>query len=540
MMYPAPGSRVRAVYPHAARAARHFALERMRSAIPRSSGFVARTLAIAALAALGWMLTVPLDVGPWRTGEARAEDAPPARLHRYTVSVDPELTVVRVRACFDGRTPLYLNADSLDAAGVLQEARIEPGNKRLEPNGAELKLGQQPDGACVHMTSAIAYPSNRHVRERGPGRRVGTDVIADVALWLWRPGGMGENEDIELRFELPDGVNVSAPWRPQPAAPGEPATFRLGRAPSDWPAVVAFGQFTPREIDVAGARLRVAVLHGSPAPDWAFIERWLTQSARAAATLYGRFPVDDAQVLVVPGARGSEPVPSAYVLRGGQPSLHFFINQRRSEQEFMQDWSAVHEMSHLFLPFVRPQDAWVSEGLASYMQNVLRARAGMITAEEGWRQMHRSFRLGARSMPEMTLADATERMHRDGAYMRVYWEGAALMLIGDQRLRERTAGRESLDSVLEKFHACCMAAPREWTGRALLERFDALSGTSVFSEIDQFQASQRYFPDLRPTYTQLGLDWSGGGDSLSLLPTAPRLVDREAIMASPARPAGTP
>lgn len=512
----------------------------MRSAIDRNSSLLARTLAVCAAAGLGWAFTGLLDAGVLRGGEARAEETPAARAHRYTVSVDPQLTVVNVRACFDGRTPLYLNADSLDAAGVLQAARIEPGNKRLEPNGAELKLGQQPDGACVHMSSAIGYPSSRHVRERGPGRRVGTDVIADVALWLWRPGGMGENEDIELRFELPDGVNVSAPWRPQPTAQDAAPTFRVGRAPSDWPAVVAFGQFTPREIEVAGARLRVAVLHGSPAPDWAFIERWLTQSARAVATLYGRFPVDDAQVLVVPGARGSEPVPSAYVLRGGQPSLHFFINQRRSEQEFIQDWSAVHEMSHLFLPFVRPQDAWVSEGLASYMQNVLRARAGMISAEEGWRQMHRSFRLGARSMPEMTLADATERMHRDGAYMRVYWEGAALMLIADQRLRERTAGQESLDSVLEKFRACCMAAPREWQGRALLERLDALSGTTVFSEIDQYQASQRYFPDLRPTYTQLGLDWSGGGDSLSLLPTAPRLADREAIMAPAARPAGTP
>ena len=35
------------------------------------------------------------------------------------------------------------------------------------------------------------------------------------------------------------------------------------------------------------------------------------------------------------------------------------------------------------------------------------------------------------------FADAIERMHREGAYMRVYWEGAALMLMADQRLRER-------------------------------------------------------------------------------------------------------
>ena len=49
------------------------------------------------------------------------------------------------------------------------------------------------------------------------------------------------------------------------------------------------------------------------------------------------------------------------------------------------------------------------------------------------------------SAPGMTLAQATENMYRDGTYMRVYWEGAAMLLIADVRLRQMTAGKQSLD-----------------------------------------------------------------------------------------------
>ena len=38
--------------------------------------------------------------------------------------------------------------------------------------------------------------------------------------------------------------------------------------------------------------------------------------------------------------------------------------------------------------------AWLSEGTASYYQNVLRARAGILPAEDAWQRMHSGFRRG--------------------------------------------------------------------------------------------------------------------------------------------------
>ena len=451
------------------------------------------------------------------------------RVHRYTVAVDPELTQVSVRSCFDGRVPIRLTAESLDAAVALADARIEGSRKRLEPNGAELNLGSQPDGACLAYVSAIGPEQRRHDRTRGPGRRVGTDLITDIGLWLWRPDTLAEDADIEVRFALPPGISVSAPWRPVRGPDGAIVAYRLGHGPYDWPAAVAFGTFNERELEVGGARLRVSVLHGVPAVEWDFVQQWLARAAGAVTLVYGRFPVETAQVLVVPGARGDEPVPWAYVLRGGMPSVHFFINQRRPLSQFLTDWTAVHELSHLLLPYIRPEDAWLSEGLASYYQNVLSARAGMITEQEAWQRMHRGFRRGMRSMPGLTLADATERMYRDGAFMRVYWHGAAMLLLADERLRLRTRGRESLDTALAKLHDCCLAPGQGWQASTLFARLDELTGEAVFGELLAEQNSSR-FPDLTDAYALLGLRTAGDGETIELLETGEQVGDREAIM----------
>jgi hypothetical protein len=480
-------------------------------------------MAAGRLAATMLALGLSLEVG-----------ADPARLHRYTVSIDEPLTLISVRACFDGRPPLYLVSESLDAAEALADVGVEGTRKHLEPNGAELKLGALPDGSCVTYRTDLTRASGRHERNGGPLRRAGSDLITELGIWFWRPESLASDEDIEVRFDLPAGISASAPWRPVVAADGARA-YRVGHSPYDWPAKVAFGRFREMEIEVPGAVLRVALLDGSPAVDPEFVRQWLTRAATAVTMLYGAFPVPHAQLVVVPSARGNEPVPWAYVLRGGAPSAHFFINQRRSLDEFMTDWTAVHELSHMLLPYLRPEDAWLSEGTASYYQNVLRARAGMISQAEAWQRLHSGFRRGMKSMPGLTLADATERMFRDGAFMRVYWEGAAMMLLADQRLRERSGGEQSLDSALAQLRACCLSPDAGWQARGLFERLDELTRTSVFSELYEAHVASTAFPRVAEAYRLLGLELDAEGESIRMLDTASQVAARDAIMRGPDR-----
>jgi hypothetical protein len=455
----------------------------------------------------------------------------PTRLHRYTVSTGAELTDIRVRACFAGTPPRRLVAESLDASTVLDHISLEGSRKSFEPNGTELRLGTLPDDACLTYRVELGGFEARHARGGNPTRQVGSDVITDLGVWFWRPETLSPDEDIEVVFDLPADVSVSAPWISVTRS-DQKAGYRVGHTPYDWPAAVALGHFHEEMVEIPGARLHIAILDSRPKVDQTWVLDWLKRAAATVAMLYGSFPVAQAQILVIPGAQGNEPVPWAYVLRGGGPAAHFFINQRHPVEAFTADWTAVHELAHLLLPYIQSEDAWLSEGTASYYQNVLRARAGWITPREAWSQLHAGFARGRRVMVGMSLADATERMYRGGAFQRVYWEGAAIMLLADQRLRERSSGNQSLDTALRGLRACCLGTDESWRARQLFDKLDQITGMTVFAELYEQLVGSPQFPDLEETYRRFGLVFDSG-TLVALAENAPERVYRDAIMAAP-------
>ena len=458
-------------------------------------------------------------------GAASAE-----RLHKYTVAIDADLSTLNVRACFDGAAPATLSAESLDATLALTEFRVERSRKSIEPSGS-ISLKSVPENGCVVYRVDVSRPIRQHDRTGDKIHHLGKDLLTSVGIWFWRPEKLDVDEDIDITFVLPEGIAVSVPWAPV-APRGDRAVFRTGRSPYDWPASVAFGRFKEREIHVGGARLRLAVLDATPAADVEKMQAWIQDSARMVAELYGHFPQSQAQILVVPGARGNEPTPWAYVVRGGSPAAHFFINQRRPIKEFFEDWTAVHELSHLLLPYVNSDDIWLSEGVATYYQNVLRARGGRMTASEAWHRLHAGFVRGMGSAHGLTLAQATESMYRDDTYMRVYWEGAAMLLIADVRLRQITAGKQSLDTALAALNECCTTADRAWSARQLFDKLDEVTGTGIFGEIYDQHVASKNFPDLTQTYKALGISTGPGGIEFSAEEREARL--RDAVMGAAA------
>ena len=480
-------------------------------------------------AAAGLSLSVTWAAGAMlllAAGAAAAE-----RLHKYTVAIDPALSTLSVRACFVAIAPSTLAAESLDATLALIDIRAENSRKAIEPSGS-ISMKSVPENGCILYRVDVSRPIRQHDRTGDKIHRVGKDLLTSIGIWFWRPEKLGADEDIEVTFVLPEGIAVSAPWKPVSLS-SERAVFRTGRSPYDWPASVAFGRFKEREIRVGGARLRLAVLDGTPAADVEQMQAWIRDSAQMVADLYGRFPQFQAQILVAPGARGSEPTPWAYVVRGGSPAAHFFINQRRPIKEFFEDWTAVHELSHLLLPYVNSDDIWLSEGVATYYQNVLRARSGRTSTVETWQRLHAGFVRGMESAHGMTLAQATESMYRDDTYMRVYWEGAAMLLIADVRLRQMTAGKQSLDTALAALNDCCSMTDRAWSARELFDKLDEVTGTRIFGEIYDQHVASRNFPDLSLTYRALGIAIGAGGINFSTEDREVRL--RDAIMGAGAR-----
>jgi predicted metalloprotease with PDZ domain len=206
--------------------------------------------------------------------------------------------------------------------------------------------------------------------------------------------------------------------------------------------------------------------------------------------------------------------------------VEFFVDETRSLAQFKDDWTATHEFSHLLLPYVSSRDRWLSEGMASYYQNVLRARNGNLTERDAWQKLHNGFQRGEQGTRDRTLADAV-RSGR-GATMRIYWTGAALMLMADTRLRALSDGRQSLDTALAGLQECCLQTSHSWRAREVLSQLDQLTGTSVFMDLYREHVFDDEFPDVTPTYRELGLEFRF--NRVRLVQDAPLVDVREAIM----------
>ena len=272
-------------------------------------------------------------------------------------------------------------------------------------------------------------------------------------------------------------MNISTPWL-KVESDGNRKVFKAANTPAGWTSRIAVGAFTVNSIEVAGSHIRLAVTGSLPESQRNKLTHWITEAANAVGRIYGRYPQNSPQILVVPIGPRSEAVPWAHVMRGGGVSAEFFVDETKSLENLTADWTACHELSHMLLPFVSSRDRWLSEGLASYYQYVLLARSGMRSEQQAWQGLFEGFKRGENDTGRATLAEATSQGRE--YTMRVYWSGAAIMLMADTRLRADSNGRQSLDSALAELQECCPEAGKRWRADELFLRLDRITGTKIF------------------------------------------------------------
>jgi hypothetical protein len=435
-------------------------------------------------------------------GCAFAWSQPYANYH-YQVSTDADLKKLYVNLCFEGAAPRELVAESLDASVALVGAWYESGEE-IKLSGV-IPIDQVLANACLNYQVDISRGIQRHDMT-GPKvyRSAGATGVSN-GLWFWRPEVFGKNRRVLVEFDLPDKYDVATSWSSTP----NKHTFEVPKTPYDWPSWIVLGQFFKKEVTVGATQIDVSILHGSPEPDMDALLNWIESEAAGVDKGIGAIPFSNVHVFMFPNARARQPVPVAYVTRGGGPTLHMMINQRRSMDEFFDDWTATHELSHLFLPFINPEDAWFYEGFASYYQYVVRARMGAIDQMDAWSKLIYGFRRGSREAEarELTLLEATEKMYEGEPFMQVYWAGAALMLIADVHMRQAKAW--SLDRVVREFNACCMERTRAWTAQEVLLKFDEIYGSPLFIPLMRRYVNSNDFPDLTDAFRSLGLKVTG-------------------------------
>ena len=242
------------------------------------------------------------------------------------------------------------------------------------------------------------------------------------------------------------------------------------------------------------------------------IIEWIEATANDVTLVYGRFPNPKAKIIVIPTTENSWGSDSAVIFgrvtrRRGE-TVELFVNPDRPIEEFYADWTATHEFSHLMLPLLNQRYRWISEGFASYYQNVLMARAGHYTQEHAWQRLSDGLERGRESRPDLSLNEAAEGGIRY-ARMKIYWSGAAIALLADIELRQRSGGTESLDTVLGQLQACCLPSRSQWSGQRLFKKLDSFLGTPVFMPLYRKHANTEGFPDFAPALSRLGVDITG-------------------------------
>lgn len=251
-------------------------------------------------------------------------------------------------------------------------------------------------------------------------------------------------------------------------------------------------------INIPGASIDLEIRGSVDQENTAKLKRWVSESAGQVLLAYGRFPVPEPRVVVVPseGGRwgGDSAVPFGRVTRGGGETVELYVDVGRPLADLSADWTATHEFSHLLLPRISWRQKWISEGFASYYQNVLMARAGNYTTNQAIEKLTQGFGRGRGSRPELSLNDAAREGVRRARY-KIYWSGAAIALLADVELRERSSGTESLDTVLDRFQRCCLPSRRSWSGTELFTKFDSLIEDPVFMPLYRQYANTAGFPD---------------------------------------------
>ncbi len=234
---------------------------------------------------------------------------------------------------------------------------------------------------------------------------------------------------------------------------------------------------------------------------------WIQSIAGALRDVYGRWPRQRWAISVSPAAASaSDPIPWAQVHRGEVDRVEFFTAPQASAAELKAAWTGYHELAHLLIPYRGWGDAWFNEGLASYYQNLLPARGGLIGEREMWQRLYDGFQraMADSDFDGQALGAVSEEMRRTGAFMRVYWSGAWYFLAADTRLRLQSGGRQSLDVALAELNACC--ADAQLSVPEIVRRLDDLNRVILFQTLYHEVGTSTRLPPFEPIFASLGID----------------------------------
>jgi predicted metalloprotease with PDZ domain len=271
--------------------------------------------------------------------------------------------------------------------------------------------------------------------------------------------------------------------------------------------------------------LRLAMLEGFAAPTRSAIVDWVKRTVEAEANYWHGFTAEQMLVGLVPMSRNG--VGFGRTQPGGGVTIMIEVGDSIDQRRLFNDWVLVHELIHSGMPFIRGRASWFMEGSATYIEPIIRARAGWKTEEEVWMEWVTQMPQGA-GVFARGLAESGGREN--------YWGGAIFMLLADTAIRRDSNGAKGLEDCLAGALWRGMGGADRVGIDAYTQACDAATGTKAMSGLIDRHFNKAEAVDLPKLWKELGVALVGG--RIVLDDSAPQAKWRKMIVMGP--PGHTP
>jgi hypothetical protein len=363
------------------------------------------------------------------------------------------------------------------------------------------------------------------------GLQRGKGVLAPLGAWLLEPRGYQKVPTIDIRVATPKGMifssglpRVGDAWRLANATVRFAGYTAIGKLELHELPVPAVGTLRPGQAKKDGV-LRLALLDGFAAATRPMIVDWVKRTAEAEANYWHGFTADQLLVGLVPQPRPG--VGFGRTQPGGGVTIMVEVGEHIDQRRLFNDWVLVHELIHSGMPFIRGRATWFMEGSATYIEPIIRARAGWKTEEEVWHEW-------VMNMPQGEGVFARGLSQAGGREN--YWGGAIFMLLADLAIRRDSNGARGLEDCV----AGALWSGLGGAGRVGIDAYakacDAATGTTSMSALLDRHFYNAEPVSLKQLWKELGVAMVGG--RIVLDDSAPQAKWRKMIVMGP--PGRTP
>jgi hypothetical protein len=246
---------------------------------------------------------------------------------------------------------------------------------------------------------------------------------------------------------------------------------------------------------------------------------WVRSGAKGVSTYYGKFPVKHLTLTIKTQGNGNGIHGITYDGR----LINMGIGPKTTAADLHEDWVLTHEMFHLAFPDVGEEHLWMNEGLSTYLEPVARARIGILSQEEYWKEL-------VEGLPNGLPEPGDRGLDRTHTWGRTYWGGSLFWFLADLRIREQTQNHKSLDDAMRAVLDAGGDGSVEWSVDKVSHLCDKATQTQVVSKLYAEMATSPVTPDLKEIWRRLGVRYEAG--AVTFDDTAPSTAIRRAMIAT--------